>query len=422
MLPELKHSEPYGRKFYKRYEMKKWLSVAALVLLCLAPVISAACGGEEEEGEEGVTELKWGVGLPMVGYYGAIVGVPAKYAWSLAVDDIGEFTVGGEQYRWKLIFEDNLATVAGGVSSTNKFIYEHHVDFMHQATASPGLAAEPICKEKGIILDTSAADPENFTLDTPQFFQIAANWAINIPPFFDWLSKEHPEVKRVAYCAPDDNTGDAIADAVDASALYYGLEIVAPESYPVETVEFYPIATKIMTKDPDLALVDPSVAEIMWDMGYEGLSATPYWIPSVGEQVGWDRCQGYLIMMPIPIGGLWPEAEALVVEYEDRYGVELTAAPSAFWGMNIIYVLTDALRQAGTVDDMDKIIETMETKAFDSLVGPISFGGEALNGVGHLAIWPSPIYEVVGEDEYRVITVYTPEETEAIMNKVYRAD
>ena len=64
----------------------------------------------------------------------------------------------------------------------------------------------------------------------------------------------------------------------------------------------------------------------------------------------------------------------------------------------------------------------METKVFDSLVGPLSFGGEALNGIGHLAIWPSPIYEVVGEDEYRVITVYTPEETEAIMNKVYRAD
>ena len=122
--------------------------------------------------------------------------------------------------------------------------------------------------------------------------------------------------------------------------------------------------------------------------------------------------------MPIPIGGIWPEAEALGAEFEDRSGVDLT--PAAFWALNVMYVITDALRQAGTVDDMDTIIETMETGAFESLVGPLSYGGEALNGIGHMAIWPSPIYEVVGDHEYQVIDVYSPEETEAIINEVYK--
>jgi hypothetical protein len=72
------------------------------------------------------------------------------------------------------------------------------------------------------------------------------------------------------------------------------------------------------------------------------------------------------------------------------------------------------------VDDVDKILETMETGSFDTLVGPLSFGGEVLNGYGHVAIWPSPIYEVVGEHEYRVIDVYTIEETEAILAEVYK--
>jgi len=401
--------------------MKKWLLVTALMVLCLALFVGTACGGEEEE-DEGVTELKIGVGLPMTGVYGSMVGVPAKNAWSLAIEHIGEFTVGGEQYHLKLIFENNEFSSAGGMASATKLITEHDVKFMHQATASPGLAAEAICKEKGILLDISAADPEHFTRDTPQFFQTAANWAINIPPFFDWLSKEHPEVKRLAYCAPDDSTGWAIADAGEAAAAYYGIEIVAPEFYPIETVEFYPVATSIMASDPDLAMVLPSVADILWDMGYEGLCANPYWMPSDAEAVGWDKCQGYLIMMPLPVGGLWPEAEALNAEFKDRYGVELTTAPSAFWGVNILYVLTDVFRQAGTVDDLDKIIETMETGSFDSLVGPISYGGEVLNGIGHLAIWPSPIYEVVGENEYQVIDLYTVEETEAIVNKVYGAE
>ncbi len=400
-------------------KMKRWLSYVAIAVLALALVIGAACGGEGEEEEEGVTELKMGVGIPMTGGYGAVVGVPAKYAFSMAVEKIGQFTVAGEEYRWKLVFEDNVGTVAGGAAATTKFIFEHHVDFMHQATADPALAAQPICQEKGIILDVAGANPEHFALDRPLFFQIAATWVVNMAPFFDWLSKEHPEVKRVAFVAPDDNTGYSLGDAIEACADHYGLEVVAGEYTPTGMTEYFPVVTRVMSKDPDLFLTTGVEAtEVMWDMGYEGLAATWYWLPSQADDAGWDRCQGCLFFMPIPLAGVWPEAEALGVEFEDRYGVEMT--PAAFWALNVMYIITDALRQAGTVDDIDKIVETMETGSFESLLGPIYYGGEELNGVGHMAIWPSPIYEVVGEDEYRVIDVYTPEETEALVNEVYK--
>ena len=400
--------------------MKRWLSFVGIVVLALALVIGAACGGGGEDGEEeGVTEIKMGVGLPMVGAYGALVGMPAKYAFSKAVEDVGVFTVGGKEYRWKLIFEDNVGTVAGGAASATKFIFEHNVDFMHQATASPGLAAESICRESGILLDISGANPEQFAPNKPLFFQIAATWVIQMAPLFEWLSEEHPEVQRVAYVVGDDDTGYAIADAVEACADYYGLDVVAGEVTPTGTTEYYPVVTKVMSKNPDIFFAGVgTVNEAMWDMGYEGLSATYYWLPSSAADMGWDRCQGYLIFMPIPLAGVYPEAEAKAVEFEDRYGVECT--PAAFWALNVMYVLTDVLRKAGTVDDMDKIVETMETESFESLLGPIFYGGEELNGIGHMSVWPSPLYEVVGENEYRVIDVYTPEETEALMNEVLK--
>ncbi len=397
--------------------MKKWLSLVAVVVLCLALVIGVACGEGEEE-EVGVKELKFGVGIPLSGIYGSIVGIPAKYAFELAADDIGEFTVGGEQYRWKLIFEENNFTSAGGVASATKLIADDNVDFMHQVGAAAGLAVEPITSEKGIILDVSGADPEHFGLDRPLFFQVAATWAINVPPFFDWLSKEHPGVKRVAMVSVDDATGYAQADACTAAAEYYGLEVVASEFTPPGMVELMPVATKIMRSDPDLFVGSTTIYQMMGDMGYEGLAFTYYWLDSYAEQVGWDTVQGYLIAMPHPFGGLWPEVEAVRVEFEDRYNQEFMPAP--FWALNVMYVITDALRQAGTVDDIDKIVETMETGTFDTMVGPLKYGGQALNGIGHMVIWPSPIYEVVGEDEYEVLAVYTPEETEAIAAEVYK--
>jgi len=396
--------------------MKKWLSVAAVMLLCLALVIGVACGGEAEEG---VTELKMGIGLPLSGIYGAVVGLPAKHAYSFAIEDIGVFTVDGEQYRWKPIFEDNMASTAGGMASATKLIFEDDVDFMIQAAASSALAAQPLCREKGLIHLVAGVNPEFFTPDTPQFFQSSGTWAVNATPFFDWLSKEHPEVKRIASAVPDDDNGYALVDAFDACADYYGLEVVAAELVPVTTTESYPVATRIMARDPGLVISAlASLPAIMWDMGYEGLSATWWWLPGYADQVGWGECQGFLIFMPHQFGGVWPEAEAMVAKFEERYKVECSAA--VFWAMNIMYLWTDTLKQAGTVDDMDKIIDTMETGTFDTLVGPLKYGGEALNGVGHIAIWPSPIYEVVGEQEYSVIDVYTVEETEAILSEVYK--
>jgi branched-chain amino acid transport system substrate-binding protein len=398
--------------------MKKWLSLAAIVVLCLALVVGVACGEGEEEEEEGVTELKLGAGEPLSGIYGAIVGLPAKYAFELAAEDIGVFTVGGEQYRWKLIFEENYFTSAGGVASATKFITYDKVDFMHHAGAAASLAAAPICQEAGIILDTSGADPEHFGPDTPLLFQVASTWAINIPPFFDWLSKEHPEVKRVALGVTDDVTGFATADACTAAAEYYGLEVVVKDFSPPGATDVMPIATKIMRYDPDLFVGGTTVYQVMRDMGYEGLAMTYYWLDSYAEQVGWDTCQGFLICMPHAFGGLWPEAEALGAEFEERHNQAF--GPASFWAMNVLYVLTEVLKQAGTVDDTAKIVETMETGTFDTIVGPLFYGGEMINGYGHMVVWPSPIYQVVGEREFEVLAVYTPEETEAILAEVYK--
>ena len=397
--------------------MKRWLSLVAIVVLGLALVIGAACGGGEEE-EEGVTELKFGIGIPLTGGYGAAVGVPAKYAFSMAAEKVGVFTVGGDQYRWKLVFEDNLATIAGGTASTMKFIHEHHVDFMHQATSDPGLAAVPVCEELGVILDTAGCDYDDFTPDRLHFFQTSATWSIHTAAFFDWLTKEHPEVKRVAVEGPDDLTGHSVGAGVVAAAEHYGLEVVAEEYVPAGTVELMPVATKIMAKDPDLYIGFPSAYRLMWDMGYEGLAAAYYWTEAAAEQEGWDACEGYLIFLASPIGDIWPEATTFRAEYEDRYGLELTAA--AWWAGNVIYTITGVLEAAGTVDDMDKIIETMETEEFDTMVGPLGYGGEALNGIGHLAIYPTPIIQVVGKNEYELLHMYTPEETEAIAVEVFK--
>ncbi len=394
--------------------MKKWLSVAAVVVLCLALVIGVACSGEEKE--SGVKKVKFGIGLPLTGIYAAFAGLPAQYGFELANDMIGEFTVGGERYRWDLIFEDNGLTSAGGVASTNKFVYDYDVDFIFQSTADPGFAAIPITEEIGMLLDVAAGGPFDYGPDTPHTFQTLNAWHLGTAPFFDWLTKEHPEVKRVATSYIEGQLGATLFDAIEGSCDYYGLELEGT-AHPMGSVEYYPIATRIMSHHPDLVIGIIPLFQVLWEMGYEGLCASYHWTEGTWGTVSPDDAIGMLIYMPHPIGDLWPEVTAIAAEYEENYGSEFTAA--SLQTLTLLFVYTDILRKAGTVDDVDKIIETMETESFDTPVGPIHYGCEALNGIGHVGIWPAPIYEIVGEGEYQVEEVYSPEEAEAIASEVY---
>jgi len=395
--------------------LKKWLSLAAIVVLCLALVMGVACGGGGEK-EEGVTEIKFGIGLPLTGIYGAFAGIPAKRGFELANDMIGEFTVGGESYEWELIFEDNGFTSAGGLASTNKFVYNDNVDFVFQSTADPGFASIPITEELGMILDIAAGGPFDYGPDTPHTFQTLNSWHLGIAPLFDWLTEEHPEVKHVAASLVEGQIGAAILDAAESCCDYYGLDLES-ETHPMASVEYYPIATRIMSYHPDLVIGITPLFEVLWEMGYEGLCACYHWTESTWGTVDTDDATGMLIFMPHPIGDMWPEVALLAAEYEEAYGEEFTSA--SLQTITLLYAYTDILRQAGTVDDIDKIIETMETGTFDTPIGPMYYGCEALNGIGHVAIWPAPIYEIVGEGEYQVVEIYSPEEAEALAEEVY---
>jgi len=399
--------------------MKRGSHLVVLVVFCLALVIGAACGGGgDEEEEEGVTKLKFGIGIPMTGAGGAAVGLPAEAAFSMAAEQVDVFEVGGKKYEWKLIFEDNLFTIAGGNASTLKLIHDHHVDFMHQAGADPGLAAVAITEAYGMLLDTAGADWSDFSPEHPYFYQTSATWSLHAPALFHWLKDAHPELHTVAFVAADDRTSHRGADAIRASAEYYGFEMVFEDYYPSGTVEFSYIVTAMSPHDPDILLSNPiDLVVMLKERGWDGLGLSWYWTDAPAEKVGWENVEGMILSLPFAIGDHWPDAITFREEYEYRYGLEF--GPAAFWAANIIFVLTDVLRQAGTVDDMEKILETMKTGKFDTMVGPLGFGLEALNGIGNVAIYPTPIMRVTGRMEYELLHLYTAEETEEMMLEVY---
>ena len=397
--------------------MKKWASVAAIVVLCLALVIGIACGGGEEEGG-GVKEVKFGFGGPLSGLSGAVIGLPAKQGIELAAETIGEFTVAGERYRWKVIVEDNMWTSAGGVATATKLIYEDGVKIMHQSGGDAGMSAQAICEESGVLLDISGGGITALGPDRPHTFQTSPTYIMHTPVLFQWLTTAHPEVQRVGAVNQDDQTGHMVADAFVSSAEYFGLEVVANEFVPSGTTEFYPVGTKVVAADPELVEIYPGTGwPELKELGYEGLGAHVLWSTSAGDTAGWDNVQGFLAYQPNPFGEMSQELKDFCAAFEDRYGTELTMGP--LYAATIVYIFTEAMQKAGTVDDVDKIIDVLEAETFDTWVGPIKYGGEGLVGIGHVALWPAYVAEISDHD-YNVIYEMSAEEAEALAIEVFK--
>jgi ABC-type branched-subunit amino acid transport system substrate-binding protein len=397
--------------------------VVIFALLAILLLSTLACGGGGEGDDDGVTEVKIGLGLPLSGLMGAYVGVPAKQSYDLMADRIDVFEVGGKQYRWKLIFEDNEgASAAGGMASTTKLIYTNNVDFVLQSGAA-AVASQDLCESSAVIMDMGTAPFEAFGSERPYAIQTGPCLTVLVAAFYDWLAEEHPEVERIVVVSLDDPFTIAYAEAFESNMHeYFGFECEIIRT-PLGA-EPYPVATTAMTKDPDLVIAAPAVIDIMRDMGYEGLGAQygPLLEQGLLEQAGWDDCKGLLFFFPEWFGAeeLWPEAVACAKEYESRYSVEM--GTGAYAACMTLLPLTGALQQAGTVDDTEKIMEVLQSRTtFDTMVGPVYYGGEGFVGTNCLLMWPVAIWEVVGERDYELLEYYTPEEAEAIAVEAWTA-
>jgi len=80
--------------------------------------------------------------------------------------------------------------------------------------------------------------------------------------------------------------------------------------------------------------------------------------------------------------------------------------------------MTDALKKAGTVDDVDQIIATLETETLDSPVGPVRFGLREVDGLGHQFMMPYWVGEISGGEYHRVFEL-SIDEAEALVNEIW---
>jgi ABC-type branched-subunit amino acid transport system substrate-binding protein len=373
---------------------RKWVGLALLVLLILVlmPLLSAC-----SPTPPATNELEVGVILALSGPFSGPLqllkgGIVACADW---INDNGGLSVQGENYTIELIFEDNQLTPEGATAAANKLAYDDQVEFI-VGPIIPFLSAvvAPITEEAEVLrcqIDGVGFPGElssNMTYTFSTFFSRGA-----VEPTFDYFVDTYPGLDRVALTCPADPGSEFNMALGKDVAEGLGLNVTYSESYPSDTVDFYPLMTTILGTNPDAVCMGEGmtaqyagIVKAARDLGfnstlfcYSSTGDIEEFTLMIGTPYAYDifTCDEYLESAEMP--DMVREVEALLA---DNYGAVLTA--NHVYGWDALWYVAQAIEEADSIDPLE-VAATWETmESLDSMFGPVTMGGQETFGINHV--------------------------------------
>ncbi len=331
--------------------------------------------------------LKIGAPQPMTGP-DAPFGDKFKKAYGMAVEEINAAGgVNGKQIE--VVIEDHLAKNALAATVAEKLITEGKVLVMTGGRAS-GQAMEiaSVCQrlKTPYLVDHPSAD----MITTKGFEWVFRNNPTGsiYPAAFDSFISESPGAMPKSAAVVYDNT--LFGKTIAASAMKFlkskNVPIVADEAYPVNTLDFKPVMTKVKGTSPDfLLLIAVSTTDaILLVRHAKEMGVTPRAFVGFGGGFGVADFASQLgpLAQNVFSSAAWsgnpnePKTKAFYDKFHSRYGI--WPHEHEVEGYSGIYIIADALRRAkltGNLDaDRDEVRKALLATDMTTVFGKVKFG------------------------------------------------
>jgi branched-chain amino acid transport system substrate-binding protein len=348
-------------------------------------------------GQAAATEKMIKVGLPFpISGPAAGWGIPISRAVELVAEKInteGGINVKGETYRFQTIVADTKMMPEVSTAAAHKLVYDNKVAFIVGGITGDESLPMQVITEKEKILSFCGGWADVITPDKPYAYRIYLSLPEMDGPLFIRGLEQHPEVKRIAYFGTDGISGHWAAEYHKENILpRLGLEMVSEIYYQYGEKDFTPHLTKTLAARPGVMTFEGAPATVATivkqarDMGYKG----HFWVSNPPDEnlftqiAGKDYIEGYLTHVSVPADGPMATAAAKEIKqtYIDRYK-EYTSMVLAGAYVYALPILKEAIEAAGSVDT-ERVREVLDSGTmFDTMFGPVTFGGKELYGIGH---------------------------------------
>jgi branched-chain amino acid transport system substrate-binding protein len=350
--------------------------------------------------------IKIGAPQPLTGP-DAPFGDKFKKAYSMALEEINA-SGGVNGRKLEVVIEDHQAKNALAATVAEKLITQEKVLVMTGGRAS-GQAME--------IASVSQRLKTPYLVDHPSADMITAKgfeWVFRnnptgsiYPAAFDSFVTEMPGAMPKSAAVVYDNTlfGKTIASAAMAFLKSKNVPIVADEAYPVNTLDFKPIMTKVKGTSPDyLLLVAVSTTDaILLVRHAKEIGITPRAFVGFGGGFGVADFASQLgpLAENVFSSAAWSgnpndqRVKAFYEKFHSRYGI--WPHEHEVEGYSAIYIIADAIRRAKLTGDLaadrDAVRKALLATEMTTVFGKVKFGN-----------WTGP-----AGDAYTNQNIYSPE-------------
>jgi branched-chain amino acid transport system substrate-binding protein len=372
----------------KKWYILSWSLALTMVLLGIGPGRSVA---------EDV--IKFGIATPLSGP-AAPWGIPHLQATQLVFDEINEqggVDVGGKKYKLEVVAYDHKYVIAEGVNTVNRLINRDEVQFISILGGAVVKANEDAVNEAAIVNLPLAYAEGLVSPKNPMTFH-----CFPAPPetatFWVWIKEHHPDIKRLATIAPNDDTG-WWSNKVEVDYVQkLGYEVVAKEFFERTLTDFNPVLLRMLAQNPDIISVNASPAGSVGliikqarELGFKGRFIHIGQVDTsvVAGIAGVENIEGTWVhgYVETPL----PEA---VKSWQERYTKKFgkwNASSIDFANPALAFVA--ALKKAQSTEP-SKVAEALQTVEYNNLWGKAHFGGKSYYGIGNQVIYSMPFSEV----------------------------
>jgi len=351
--------------------VKRLLIVAALLVLGCEP-------GRESQTAPVANDIP-------VGLYGAMSGSEASFGQAtmqgvkLAAEEINASGgVLGKKIR--LVIEDDQGKAEEAASVVTKLITRDNViAIIGENSSNQSLAAAPICQSNRIPMISPSSTNPNVTKKGDYIFRVCFTDPYQGKALATFVRQNLNATKAAILRDNKNDYSVGLAEVIRAEFTHLGGTIVAEQSYTGGENEFRPQLTAIKSANPQVLFVPGFYT----DAGQIALQARDLGItvPLVGGD-GWDSptvisiggkaVDGCYFSDHYFVGEERPAVQRFVGEINKRTGKNPDA--NSALGYDALYILTNAIKAAGTLDRKAIRDRIATTKEYGGVSGVITMG------------------------------------------------
>lgn len=358
------------------HSLKKGLFAGLLIPMAL---IATGCSEEAAEPEVNASGGGGGEEELTIGFSGPLSGPAASYGeetlkgLELAVEDInsaGGFEVDGTTYTINLETLDDKYLPNETAANAKRLVQEEDANVIYTPHSGGVYALQVFNTQEDFILMGYTSEPGVTEQGNPLTVRIPPRYDQYLQPFTEYEMERFGE--RIAFLPTASQYGKDWAEALQPVWEENGGEVVFNESIDFsKDTDFQTIVANALEEDPDVMFIggpsEPTalVAKQARDLGFEGgfLIMDQAKLDEMAAVLGDDysMLEGAISTTPL-IHTEFPGTAEYIEQYKAAGNERNPSAESAFHYVSL-YVLTEAMQAAGTVEDTEAIMAAMDEGA-----------------------------------------------------------